>query len=911
MKLMGKKLKRSIAVWLSAIMIMFNFNLYILVEADTINKESNIDKDGIPQKDAQIFTEATSSNAEDNKSFYFNTSLDGYSITLRAESNVLLQDTVVKIKKVDKIGRKSIDDIISDEITQSERVIDIVAFDISLWSKGIEIQPENGGIKVSIKPLKMAGISKENNIEDTAEIFHITEGGKASQIAEDSLEDGKADFTAEHFSIYALAMLGATGGHTQADAENWIDGKLGSAIDYDGHYGVQCVDLISLYYQYLGYNIFNYVVGGGYAYTFAYSPLPPGWVRYGNNVNPQPGDIVVFGANQYGAYGTGHIGIIRAVDNSSYKYLDYNGTGHNDGGTWRWKPLRNFTNIIRPDFVSPPPPPPSPPDHLDPPAGGSDDSIADGDYTIVSGVAEGRSIAWEGNADINGQNVFLRDFYSWGDYVWTLERQSDDSFIIRSKQSGKVLDVYGGPTSFGNEKNIQVWEEVEGNSNQRWYIVRNGDGYRLIAKHSGFSLDIYGGNSADGTNIWQYYPNESSAQRFYLIKHELPNVSETSASEIKDNATYIIRSKLDTSKGITTESDPNNMSNGRNVYLWEYNTANIHPAHIWRFEKQSDGSFLIKNTFNDQYMDVVWYSLSDRVNILTWERHYKPSESWYIVKNEDNTYRFVNKNSGKVVDITGAQTSNGVNIQQYIWHGHDAQKFYLERYPAPVEYTVVFKAPDGSILSTQTVEEGEAAVVPQAPAIEGYQFAGWEGDYNNINSDRVITAKYNKIQNNNLNNGDGGSSSGGGGGSSGGGGGGSGSGGGFHVVDGGSGVTPVAGTASNEFTWEKDDKGWWIKNSDGSYPKSEWKKVNGNWYFFNAEGYMVVGWLKLNDNWYYLDATDGSGNGRMFIGWVVIGDKWYYLSTAADATNGIMLFNTTVDGYTLGADGAWDGQAKK
>ena len=74
---------------------------------------------------------------------------------------------------------------------------------------------------------------------------------------------------------------------------------------------------------------------------------------------------------------------------------------------------------------------------------------------------------------------------------------------------------------------------------------------------------------------------------------------------------------------------------------------------------------------------------------------------------------------------------------------------------------------------------------------------------------------------------------------------------------------------------------------------------------------MVVGWLKLNDNWYYLDATDGSGNGRMLIGWVVIGDKWYYLSTAADATNGIMLFNTTVDGYTLGADGAWDGQTKK
>ena len=39
--------------------------------------------------------------------------------------------------------------------------------------------------------------------------------------------------------------------------------------------------------------------------------------------------------------------------------------------------------------------------------------------------------------------------------------------------------------------------------------------------------------------------------------------------------------------------------------------------------------------FNNQYMDVVWYSLSNRVNIYTGERHYNPSESWRIVKNDD------------------------------------------------------------------------------------------------------------------------------------------------------------------------------------------------------------------------------------------------------------------------------------
>ena len=51
--------------------------------------------------------------------------------------------------------------------------------------------------------------------------------------------------------------------------------------------------------------------------------------------------------------------------------------------------------------------------------------------------------------------------------------------------------------------------------------------------------------------------------------------------------------------------------------------------------------------------------------------------------------------------------------------------------------------------------------------------------------------------------------------------------------------------------------------------------------------------------------------GKMSTGWKYISGKWYYLNPEAGANNGKMLFNTVVDGYTLGADGAWDNQAKK
>lgn len=729
-------------------------------------------------------------------------------------------------------------------------------------------------------------------------------------------------------------------------------------------------------------------ISRGHAKDFYTYNLNSGAYPYGNE--PKLGAIACFAPNNH-AYWTGHVAIVEAVGGDGSVILsEYNFVSRHAFSANRYlNPTEARTWVqgyiyLRPDD-------PVIPDHIPGPVGGSDDDIADGDYTIRSDVAEGRSLGWEGDGNTNGQNVCLKDYFKYGDYVWTLERQSDDSFIVKTKQGGKLLDILGGPYSYGNEKNAIMWDYVQGNDNQRWYIVRNGGGYRFIAKHSGYSLDVRNGDATDGNNIYQYYPNESTAQRFYLEKHDFPNVEETSANDLKDNATYIIRSKLDVSKVITTESDSSG-ANGKNIYLYDYNSPNLPSTQIWKLEKQSDGTFLIKNTYNNKYMDVVWYSLSNRANIYSWERHYNPSESWYIVKNNDTegTYRIVNKNSGKVVDITGGQTANGTNVQQYIWHEHPAQMFFFERVPATIEYTVTFKTDDNYIVSTQIVEEGNPAFAPQAPYIEGYEFVDWEGDYSNILSDTVIIAKYNKLPENNnvINTGNntttntgsssnntanfgnnvvnntgtnsstsnggnntgsgnlnignsnnivgtnagntnsnignnigntvtdttkkskGGSSSGGGGGSRSGGGGGGGS------RSGGSGGSRSGGSAAkasqnstyipqSSVSWQRDNKGWWIKNSDGSYPRNEWKLVNNSWYFFDSQGYMFTGWLNSNGSWYYMNTDEGSDNGKMVTGWRVVSGKWYYLSTATDGSGGKMLLNTIIDGCRLGADGAW------
>lgn len=74
--------------------------------------------------------------------------------------------------------------------------------------------------------------------------------------------------------------------------------------------------------------------------------------------------------------------------------------------------------------------------------------------------------------------------------------------------------------------------------------------------------------------------------------------------------------------------------------------------------------------------------------------------------------------------------------------------------------------------------------------------------------------------------------------------------------------------------WVKDSVGWWWRNADGSYPASEWKEINGKWYYFEENGYMAAN--KWIDGTYYVGA-----DGAMYVN------------------------ATTPDGYKVDANGKW------
>ncbi|WP_459479387.1 N-acetylmuramoyl-L-alanine amidase family protein [Clostridium saccharoperbutylacetonicum] len=116
--------------------------------------------------------------------------------------------------------------------------------------------------------------------------------------------------------------------------------------------------------------------------------------------------------------------------------------------------------------------------------------------------------------------------------------------------------------------------------------------------------------------------------------------------------------------------------------------------------------------------------------------------------------------------------------------------------------------------------------------------------------------------------------------------------------------------------WVKTDAGWTYYKADGTQTKGQWVNDGGVWYMIKADGIMATGWYNDNGTWYFLQ-----GSGAMKTGWLNDNGTWYYLQPSGAMktgwfldtdgnwyflnASGAMAANTTVDGYKLGASGAW------
>ena len=113
-----------------------------------------------------------------------------------------------------------------------------------------------------------------------------------------------------------------------------------------------------------------------------------------------------------------------------------------------------------------------------------------------------------------------------------------------------------------------------------------------------------------------------------------------------------------------------------------------HPRRIWRFRKQTDGSYIISNMYWDSaalkegkrwVLSCEGQGSTNNTNVIVSGSNGSASQKWDIYYDPDNGYTFSPAHCPLVMDLTAGATAYGTNIQLYEPNYSSAQKFDIYR----------------------------------------------------------------------------------------------------------------------------------------------------------------------------------------------------------------------------------------
>ncbi|MDJ0796847.1 MAG: RICIN domain-containing protein [Calothrix sp. MO_167.B12] len=99
-------------------------------------------------------------------------------------------------------------------------------------------------------------------------------------------------------------------------------------------------------------------------------------------------------------------------------------------------------------------------------------------------------------------------------YLWEFIDNSDGSYRIKDKKSGKMLNVFGNGTA--DETPLYIWSENE-ITPQHWCLDKRGSSYVIRKKDTTKVFDVYGGSSEDGAFV-QIYESHGGANQLWSLE---------------------------------------------------------------------------------------------------------------------------------------------------------------------------------------------------------------------------------------------------------------------------------------------------------------------------------------------------------------------------------------------------------
>ena len=501
---------------------------------------------------------------------------------------------------------------------------------------------------------------------------------------------------------------------TQSDVVNWLDSQKGKAIDYDGNYGVQCVDFFNYYLKYYwGYQnpIGMYPVS--YAYQIFDKSQPSGWEKISGNSSFRTGDIVIWNSGIGG--GAGHVGIIYSADSSGVKVAHEN-WGAKYVTITDLPSVNNIRGVFRPPLTS--------------------GNNPEGDINSVSGglgcvnvygwtfdrdnVAESLSIhVYVGGPAGSGAPCYVikadklrtdvNDFYGVGNY------HGFSDVIYTSLTGTQNVYMYAINVGGGNDNTllgvnqVYITPDTDNPKITKSYITNiTRDSYRVCVEasdnvgidrvsvatwtQSGQTDLIWRGAKYDGAGTYYVDINRSEHSEtisWYYINHIYVYDYAGNYSKVVCDMDYRITS--DTGKNIPEgeyrivtdmnteyglDIEGGSVANGTNVQIRKNTTDSNQTFNI---SYVGDGFYKIIGTKSGLALDVDGERYQLGTNVMMGTYHEGVNQQWMFKKLEDGGYLIVSRSNGLVLDFYKGIYEEGTNVLVYKETNAYNQKWKLKR----------------------------------------------------------------------------------------------------------------------------------------------------------------------------------------------------------------------------------------
>ena len=274
----------------------------------------------------------------------------------------------------------------------------------------------------------------------------------------------------------------------------------------------------------------------------------------------------------------------------------------------------------------------------------------------------------------DGRNTIKTYLYTWSEFdydnrgmsLYHAWNYSVDPAIL----PGTVDSSWNVPVNVTATRKLSTYDQY-GNVESNRYISAGDSCYISEVYTNGFVKIQY--PTASGTR-WAY----AKAADFSLSKKSV--VTFGTPLNIGTNF-YAYIQNPNAGKCLTNDN--------QNVSVRTYSETN--DAQVWKFERQSDGSYKIINNKDGLLLDVLDSGTTDYTNVQVWKDNGADAQRWFVYSN-GNAYLLRAKCADLVLDVYGAGTAEGTNVELYTPNGTNAQVFSIiktEQVVTPsVEYSV-------------------------------------------------------------------------------------------------------------------------------------------------------------------------------------------------------------------------------